>query len=176
MHGGTVTAHSDGPGRGSELVVRLPVLVEPPRAEPPAAAALAAGAPAAGRRILVVDDNRDSAASLALLLELTGNEVRTAHDGLEAVAAAAEQRPDVVLMDIGMPVLNGYDAARRIHAEPWSEGMVLVAVTGWGQEEDRRRTTEAGFDGHLVKPVDYTAFLKLLAALPARAPGRPAER
>jgi PAS domain S-box-containing protein len=171
MHGGTVTAASEGPGRGSELVVRLPVVVEPPPAEP--APVPAVEEPAQGR-ILVVDDNEDAASSLALLLELGGHEVRTAHDGAEALAVAAEFRPGVVLMDLGMPVLNGYDAARRIRAEPWGDGMILVAVTGWGQEEDRRRTTQAGFDGHLVKPVDYHALMELLATLPGAE--RPAAR
>ena len=170
LHGGSVVAHSEGPGRGSELVVRLPLVAGSREAGEPEPAAPGA---AAGRRILVVDDNQDAAASLALLLEMTGNDVRTAHDGLEAVAAAAALRPDVVLMDLGMPRLNGYDAASRIRAEPWGAGMVLVAVTGWGQDEDRRRTAEAGFDGHLVKPVDYAAFLRLLDAIPPKDHRRP---
>jgi CheY-like chemotaxis protein len=114
--------------------------------------------------VLVVDDNQDAATSLALLLEISGHVVRTAHDGLQAIAATAEFRPDVVLMDIGMPNLNGYDAARQIRAQPGGEHLVLVAVTGWGQEEDRRRTQTAGFDGHLVKPVDYAAVVQLLSS------------
>jgi signal transduction histidine kinase len=168
MHAGTVTAHSEGLGRGSEFVVRLPLLLAPPRAEEDPESA--AQDPTAGRRILIVDDNQDSAMSLAMLLEVSGHEARTAFDGLQAVDAAAEFRPDVVLMDLGMPKLNGYDAAVRIRQQPWGERMILVAVTGWGQEEDRRRTTEAGFDGHLVKPVDYGAFKKLLASLLTREP------
>ena len=98
-------------------------------------------------------------------------QVHTAYDGLEALAAVSELRPDVVLMDLGMPNLNGYDAASRIREQPWGKGMVLVAMTGWGQEEDRRRTARAGFDGHLVKPVDYAAVASLLAALPAKERG-----
>jgi signal transduction histidine kinase len=162
MHGGTVTAHSDGAGQGSEFVVRLPILIEQPKAEQSTEASTQKST--TGRRILVVDDNEDSAMSLAMLLEISGHEVRTANDGLESIDMAAEFRPDIVLMDLGMPKLNGYEAASRIRAQPWGEGMILVAVTGWGQEEDRRRTAEAGFDSHLVKPVDYGAFVKLLAS------------
>ena len=122
--------------------------------------------------MLLMDDNPDSATSLAMLLQLTGNETHIAHDGLEAVDAAAAFRPDVVLLDIGLPKLNGYEAARRIREQPSGNKMVLVALTGWGQEEDRRKSSEAGFDGHLVKPVDYPALMELLAALlPARNTG-----
>ncbi len=162
LHGGRVEARSDGVGKGSEFIVRLPVLVEKP--EPPRQGQSANGAAkATALRILVVDDNRDSADSLAMLLRITGNEVHTAYDGVEGVEAAGRLRPDVVLLDIGMPRLNGYDACRRIRAEAWGKGMVLVAMTGWGQDEDRRRTVEAGFDTHLVKPVDPTALTALLA-------------
>lgn len=153
MHGGSVAAHSEGLGRGSEFVVRLPVLDEPPQTDQDSEP-LPEGS-AAGRRILVVDDNQDSAMSLAMLLEIGGHEVRTAHDGLEALDVAETFLPDLVLMDLGMPKLNGYDAASRIREQGWGRSMILVAVTGWGQDEDRRRTTEAGFDGHLVKPVDH---------------------
>ena len=117
-------------------------------------------------RILVVDDNRDSAGSLAMLLRLTGNEVHTAHDGLEAVEAAEVFRPDVVLLDIGLPKLNGYEAGRRIR-EQQGKGVVLIALTGWGQEEDRRRSKEAGFDYHMTKPVELDDLQKLLAGLKA---------
>jgi signal transduction histidine kinase len=164
MHDGTVTARSEGPGRGSEIEVRLPALIEKPGAEPEAAVQ----SPSPARRILVVDDNQDAATSLALLLEISGHEVRTAYDGLQALEAAAEHRPEIVLMDLGMPKLNGYDAASRIRQQPWSEGMILLALTGWGQDEDRRRTLQAGFDGHLVKPIDYSVLVKLLATLPQR--------
>jgi len=167
MHGGTVEAHSQGPGQGSELIVRLPVLQ----------AAAEEGRPADGdesngvlarRRILVADDNADAAESLATLLALYGNEVRTAQDGLEAVAAAAELRPDVILLDIGMPRLNGYDACRRIREQPWGRDAVIIALTGWGQENDKRRSLEAGFDHHLVKPVEPAALVSLLSPEAAR--------
>ncbi len=121
------------------------------------------------RRILVVDDNRDAGDSLEMLLRNLGNEVRTAHDGLEAVAAAAAFQPDVVLLDIGLPKLNGYDAARRIRDER-GDAVVLIAVTGWGQAEDRRLSHEAGFDHHLTKPISLAALRKLIAGGPA---GRP---
>jgi CheY-like chemotaxis protein len=116
-------------------------------------------------RILVVDDNKDSAVSMALLLKLQGHETRTAHDGLEAIEAAREHRPDVVLLDIGLPKINGYDACRTIRAQPWGERMVLIAMTGWGQEEDRSRSREAGFNFHLIKPVDPAELAKLLDGL-----------
>ncbi len=165
LHGGSVEARSEGYGMGSEFVVRLPVVLslhdEQPRDD-----AEEVG-PVARRRVLVVDDNRDAAASLAMMLKLMGSEVRTAHDGLEAVEAAAAFRPDVVLLDIGMPKLNGYDACRRIREKAWGKSAVVVALTGWGQEEDKRRSQEAGFNGHLVKPVEPAALEKLLAELKA---------
>jgi len=161
MHGGSVDVTSDGLGRGSEFVVRLPILIEKPGAQQPSQPTGELPAPA--HRILVVDDNRDSAASLALLLNLTGCETHTAYDGLEALAAAEKFRPAVVLLDIGLPKLNGHEAARRIREQPWGKDMVLVALTGWGQDEDRRKSRDAGFDGHLVKPVDFAALMKLLA-------------
>ena len=111
----------------------------------------------------MVDDNRDSADSLAMLCELSGHEVHTAYDGLEAVKAAAQFQPDVILLDIGLPGLNGYEVARRIRCQSRDKEMMLVALTGWGQEEDRDRTKEAGFDAHLVKPVDFDVLTKLLA-------------
>ena len=161
MHDGTISAHSEGPGRGSEFVVRLPILIGTPKAETPKPTAEPTALP---RRILVVDDNTDAASSLALLLKITGNETHIANDGLEAVGAAEKFRPDVVLLDIGLPKLNGYDACRRIREQPWGQNMVIVALTGWGQEEDRRRSKDAGFDGHLIKPVDYAALMKVLAS------------
>ena len=167
LHGGSVTARSDGPGRGSEFVVRLPAVPTPAAVERDDATGPTV---VPRRRILVVDDNVDGAGSLATMLDLMGNETRTAHDGLDAVAAAAAFRPDVILMDIGMPRLNGFDACRRIRAEEWGKDVVLVAQTGWGLEDDRRKSAEAGFDHHLVKPVDPTALMKLLAGLkPANA-------
>jgi CheY-like chemotaxis protein len=118
------------------------------------------------RRVLIVDDNADSAETLATLLQIGGNETRTAHDGLAAVAAAEAFRPEVALLDIGLPGLNGWDTARRIREQPWGKTMILVALTGWGQEEDRRKSKDAGFDHHLVKPVDIDALMQMLASLP----------
>jgi CheY-like chemotaxis protein len=162
MHGGTVEATSEGPGRGSEFVVRLPV----PGHGPQRSADRETGPDSVAgpkRRILVVDDNRDAAESLGMMLTLMGNEVRTAADGLAAVEVAEDYRPDLILLDIGLPKLNGYEACRRIRERPWAKGTVIVALTGWGQEEDRRRSQEAGFDRHLVKPVDVNDLTKLLA-------------
>jgi PAS domain S-box-containing protein len=159
MHGGTVEARSDGPGTGSEFIVRLEAAPAPDTV-PGAEGAVPL---IQGRRILVVDDNKDAATSLALMLDLMGNETQTAHDGLEALAAGATFRPDVILLDIGMPRLDGYATARRVRGEPWGRDVVLVALTGWGQPEDRRRSDEAGFDHHLVKPVEAAALARLLA-------------
>ena len=162
LHGGTVEAHSDGPGTGTEFVVRLPLTVETEGAEPQR---IASGkvATSANGRILVVDDNHDAAKSMAVLLNMLGNEVSTAHDGLEAVQAAAMFQPDVVLLDIGLPTLNGYEVAGRIREQDGGADIVLVALTGWGQKEDHLRSHEAGFDHHLTKPVDFTHLQKLLA-------------
>lgn len=174
MHGGTVTAHSDGPGTGAEFVVRLPALVEHDApVEPPSERA--APEPPVKRRILVVDDNVDSATTLAMLLSMKGNEVDVAFDGLQAIELANRLRPDVILLDLGMPKLNGYDACRRIREEPWSRNMLLVAVTGWGQENDRRRTSEAGFDAHIVKPIDADLLEETLASLTPAAVHHAAE-
>ncbi len=117
----------------------------------------------------MVDDNLDSAMSLEMLLELMGQDIQTAHDGLAAVEAAEQFRPDMILLDIGLPKLNGYDACRRIREQPWSRGMEIVALTGWGQEDDLRRSKEAGFDDHLVKPVGLAILEKLLARPGARS-------
>ncbi len=163
LHGGSVEARSDGPGQGSELIVRLPV-DRPPR-KPQAPGGDGKQLFTARRRILVVDDNKDSADSLAMLLTLQDNEVRTAYDGLEAVEAAAAFKPDVILSDIGMPGLDGYQAAQRIREQHHGRRVVLVAMTGWGQEEDKRRSMEAGFDFHLVKPVDLAVLDQLLSSL-----------
>jgi PAS domain S-box-containing protein len=164
MHGGRVEARSEGLGKGAEFVVRLPLVVG------------ATGPHAAGERdqpaalksalrILIVDDNRDGADSLAMMLRIMGNDTRTAYDGQQGVAAAGEFRPDVILLDIGLPKLNGYEVCRRIREHLWGKSVVLIAVTGWGQEEDRRRSHEAGFDHHMVKPVDPQDLMKLLAGL-----------
>jgi PAS domain S-box-containing protein len=168
MHGGTIDVHSDGPGRGSEFVVRLPVLIEAAD-EPSRPVARARAAPVARRRLLIVDDNEDGTESLAMLLEFHGHETHKAYDGVEAIAAAERLRPDAVLLDIGLPGLNGYEACRRIREQSWGKEIFLVALTGWGTDEDRQHSREAGFDTHMVKPVDYDALLDLLASLPARA-------
>jgi PAS domain S-box-containing protein len=171
LHHGTVQAHSPGKGLGTEFIVRLPMPVEPPQMAAPAMPA--AQTEQVSRRILIVDDNRDSAESLALLLEMAGHTTHVAHDGLDAVEMAARIRPDLVLLDLGLPRLNGYDAARRIRALPSGGPVVIVAVTGWGQDSDRQKTVEAGFDVHLVKPVDPDVLIKLIASHPA-AQGRTA--
>ena len=163
MHGGSVRALSEGPGRGSEFVVRLPVQTGKPRQEQPLKTIRAGPTSTEGHRILVVDDNRDSAGSLAALLQMTGNETHMAYDGLQALDEAATFKPQVVLLDIGLPELNGYDVCRKIRQQPWGKDMVLIALTGWGQEEDRKRSAEAGFDDHLVKPVNHDALMKILA-------------
>lgn len=123
-------------------------------------------------RILVVDDSSDAATSLALLLRINGHEVRIAGDGLEAVEAAGEFRPDVALLDVGLPRMSGHEAARRIREHDWGKAMILIAVTGWGRAEDRVRSRDAGCDHHLVKPVDPAALLRLLSTVrPAASPG-----
>jgi signal transduction histidine kinase len=169
MHGGRIEARSEGLGRGSEFVVRLPVDAEQPGGQAEEGRREKGCEPKGALRILVVDDNRDGADSLSGLLAALGNDTCTAYDGAEAVAAAGEFRPDVILLDIGLPKLNGYEACRRIRQLPGGSGVVLIAQTGWGQEEDRQRTREAGFDRHLVKPVDPEELMQLLAGLP-RAP------
>jgi len=163
MLGGRIEAHSEGTGKGTELVVRLPTLDQARWADPPEASPLEAPTPTVTRRVLVVDDHQDAADSLALLLRALGCEVEVARDGMEAVEVAGRYRPDLLLLDIGMPRLDGYAACRRIRGHPWGKAMVIVALTGWGQEDDRRRTREAGFDAHLVKPVEPSVLLGLLA-------------
>jgi CheY-like chemotaxis protein len=117
-------------------------------------------------RILVVDDNQDAAASLALLLNIAGNETHTAHDGLQAIEAAARFRPDMIILDIGLPKMNGYEACRRIREQPWGKNIVLVALTGWSLDEDSPQSKDAGFDHHLVKPVEFDALKGLLPQVP----------
>ncbi|MFO1397735.1 MAG: response regulator [Burkholderiales bacterium] len=168
LHGGTVEARSDGRGRGSEFTVRMP-LVDAPETGVPAKQDAAPATPPTARRILVVDDNRDAAESLALMLRLVGNEVDTVYDGEQAVTAVSSFRPDVVLMDLGMPRLDGLGAARAIRENPHASAVVLVAITGWGDDSDRRMSREAGFDRHLVKPVVPSELLALLSSLDARA-------
>jgi signal transduction histidine kinase/ActR/RegA family two-component response regulator len=167
LHGGTVAAHSEGMNRGSTFTVRLPLLSQVGAAivevAPVTPRATAAEQSTASRKILVVDDNRDSAMSLSLLLELEGHDVRRAFDGLEALEIADEFRPEVALLDIGMPRLDGYGAARELRRREWAHALMLIALTGWGQQEDKRLAREAGFDHHLVKPVDPDALRRLLA-------------
>jgi CheY-like chemotaxis protein len=157
MHGGAVRVASDGVGKGTTVTIRLP------RIEPPQIIAKPAPAVIGSRRVLVVDDSTDAADSLAMLLELEGHKTIIAHDGPSALDAAERHRPDVMLLDIGLPRMNGYDVGRAVRREPWGATLTLIALTGWGQAEDRRRSQEAGFDGHLVKPVDPATLLELLA-------------
>jgi len=198
MHGGDVSATSAGPGTGSQFVIRLPLLREQgmpaaaaeerepepnlvAQAEPvmdglPSAVEMAsavaplvhAGAARMARRILIADDNNDALESLATLLELSGHEVFTATNGGTALQSAERHLPEIVLLDIGMPMLDGYEVAKRIRSQPWGQRITLVALTGWGQDSDRRRSREAGFDSHLVKPLDLETLTDLLARLPAK--------
>jgi PAS domain S-box-containing protein len=161
LHDGSVEAKSDGEGKGSEFTVRLPLLIE--TANKAISRPDSDRTPLRSLRILVVDDNLDSAKSLAMLLKISGHEMHTAHDGRDALEAAEKLRPDVVLLDIGLPKLNGFDVCRRIREQPWGKEMVLIALTGWGQEDDRRKSQDAGFDHHMVKPVEYGALLTFLA-------------
>jgi len=164
LHGGSIGVTSDGPGQGSCFTVRIPLETNTGTAvlPPPAPAQAAAQRPAAAARIMVVDDNRDAALSLSMMLQLQGFEVSEAHDGIEALAQGALCEPAVVLMDIGMPRMNGYETAARIRQAAWGKSAVLVAVTGWGQEQDRERAKAAGFDHHLTKPVDPERLDELL--------------
>jgi signal transduction histidine kinase len=159
MHDGTIEARSAGVGQGSEFVLRLPVAVQ--RLAQPAAT-VREQKNATARRVLVVDDNRDAAASLALLLSHSGHHTRIAHDGLEALKVADGFRPEAIMLDIGMPKLDGFEVAKRIRETDWGKDILLVALTGWGQEEDRHRSQDAGFDRHLVKPVEYGTIVELL--------------
>jgi PAS domain S-box-containing protein len=161
LHGGSIEAQSEGPGKGSRFIVRVP-LGEARTAPPPARRSDADRPRGAGRRVLVADDNRDAAESLAVLLRLEGHDVIVADDGETALRLFEEQHPDVVLLDIGMPQMDGYEVARRIRALPGGRRVLLVALTGWGQEKDRAASREAGFDHHLVKPVDTGIFSRLM--------------
>ena len=164
MHGGAVTAHSPGLGQGCEFVVRLPITKQN-RVVSQEREVQEARPKNTGHRLLIVDDNRDAAESLALLLRLLGHEVQVAHDGAAALRLLATSRPDLVFLDIGMPGIDGYEVARRIRNTPGNEKVVLAALTGWGQMEDRRRTAAAGFNHHLVKPPEPKALEELLSGL-----------
>jgi signal transduction histidine kinase len=166
LHGGSIEVTSEGVGKGSEFVVSLPVAEDASRA-----ASVPAGRskpkPPHARRVLIVDDSEDAAVSLALLLDRQGHEVHVAHDGLAAVERAAALEPDVILLDIGLPELDGYEVARRIRAARPHDGLLLIALTGWSQDDARRRALEAGFDAHMTKPVDLDALAKMLIELRA---------
>jgi two-component system CheB/CheR fusion protein len=165
LHGGSVKAHSEGPGRGSEFIVRIPVGA--PLKTPEVEATTDVPVPGAGLKILVVDDSRDAADTCAMLLELSGHHVQTAYTGQRALELAETFRPHVLLLDIGLPDFDGYQLAKKIRTSSWGRGTVLVAVTGWGQEQDRRRAFEAGFDHHLTKPIAAETVESLLQSLSA---------
>ncbi len=160
MHRGEVEGHSEGLGKGSEFIVRLPLINA---VEKPVTAQQSVPEPIASRRVLVVDDNEDIALSMSLLLKRTGHVVAVAHDGAQAVALAGSFRPEVILMDIGMPRMNGYEACSAIRATDHGKHMHIIAVSGWGQEEDRKKSHEAGFDGHVVKPMEKTTMARVIA-------------
>jgi CheY-like chemotaxis protein len=166
MHGGRIEARNDGIGCGSEFLVRLPLVLRVPAetARPDASRPVLI----APRRVLIVDDNRDAADSLALLLESPVTEVRVAYDGLAALEALADFKPEVVVLDLGMPGMNGYETARRIREQPQGLDLPLIALTGWGQDADRRRRRRAGFDHHCVKPVDIDVLQTLLVSADRR--------
>jgi CheY-like chemotaxis protein len=171
MHNGAVAASSAGPGQGSEFELRLPLLTDIPPASIARERATGKGKTAANsakHRILVVDDNRDSADSLAVLLRLVGHDVRTVHDGRQALVVASAYRPELVLLDIGLPGMDGFAVARQMRLQPELNGVVLVALTGYGSDEDRHLAEEAGFDHHMVKPIHFETLNDLLAALEAK--------
>jgi len=173
MHGGRIEACSAGLGKGSEFVVSLPAAAPKPSSRLSAIAAGERVAPAR-RRVLIVDDLKDSADTLAELMRMKGHEVHTAYDGDTAITLAKELRPEVMLLDIGMPGLNGYQVCREIRQRAGGDELFLIAVTGWGHADDRMKTIDVGFDRHLVKPIDGLALGELIASLPlASGNGRP---
>ena len=165
LHGGSVDVFSAGLGKGSEFVVRLPIMREQgiPSAEP--APAQASAAPLRNVRVLVVDDNQDAAQSTGLLLRESGFEVQLAYDGAAALEALPDFRPEAVLLDIGLPVIDGYEVARRLRAQPLGDGLVIIAASGYGQKEDQQRSLEAGFDSHMIKPLDPLRLIEILRSL-----------
>lgn len=172
LHGGTIEGRSEGLGKGSEFVVRIPVVNGPRRrgARPSEEATVAvAGNGNGARRILVVDDDRDLATSLAMALASMGNEVRTAHDGAEALQIATEFRPDAVALDVSLPTMSGFDVVRQLREQTWGEKIITIALTGWSQDEVRQRALEAGFDHYVVKPVEAAMLTKLFGTQEARA-------
>ena len=163
LHGGEICANSPGVDQGSEFTVRLPLMDQGADARNAAASpAKSSQVVPVRRKILIADDNQDALESLALMLRMEGHEVHCASDGEEALLLAGQRKPEIVVLDVGMPKLDGCEVARRIRAESWGRGAVLVALTGWGQEIDRRRSREAGFDLHLVKPVDPATLCDML--------------
>jgi CheY-like chemotaxis protein len=166
MHGGTLTAHSEGSGRGSEFRLRLPLAVEAENAR--ASSNDARRKDFSGHRVLIVDDNVDAANTMSLLLQTLGtNEVRVVSSGSEALQQSADWKPDIMLLDLQMPEMDGYEVARRVRGEAWGKDLLIVALTGWGAHDHKRRTREAGFDHHLTKPADRAALEAVL--------GRPAD-
>jgi PAS domain S-box-containing protein len=164
MHDGTVEAHSEGPGKGSEFVVRLPLMLEAHESHRTLPAVLDEHQ-VATHRILLVDDNRDSVESLAMLLKMLGHETHVGYDGQQAVELAERLKPDLMLLDIGLPKLNGFEACRKIREQPWGRSILIVALSGWGQDADRKQSDEAGFDYHMVKPLDYTLLMRVLSTV-----------
>jgi len=160
LHGGTIEARSEGIGRGSEFIMRIPrrglIVAEPAQPDEDV------GPPPVKRRVLIADDNRDAATSLAMLLELEGHDVTVVHDGRQALQNIQNHSPDVAMLDIGMPEIDGYEVARRVRQQPSGRSVMLIAVTGWGQEADRARAMEAGFDLHFTKPVEPETLINLL--------------
>ncbi|WP_411279463.1 response regulator, partial [Gemmatimonas sp.] len=167
MHGGRIEARSAGTGQGSEFLVRLPVL--PDIMQPVVPLAGDDQSVIASLRVLVVDDNYDAADSMATMLQLLGNDTLTARDGEEALVMCESFRPDVVLMDIAMPTMNGYEACRQMRLQPWGSEIVIIALTGWGTEDDRRRTREFGFNHHLTKPVNLATLRAILGTITPHA-------
>jgi len=169
LHGGSISASSDGVGKGSTFTVRIPLSAAQPQASEDLSAQRTESPGATSPlRILVADDNRDAAESLASLLRMVGHEVRIAYDGVEAVGVASEYRPDAIVLDIGMPKMNGYDVAKKLRAESTGKELTIIALSGWGQEADKQRSREAGIDHHLVKPLEPSSLLRLLASKPRR--------
>jgi CheY-like chemotaxis protein len=162
MHGGSIEARSDGPGRGSEFTIRMPVVLDAAAEIPGAGHSRLARVQA---RVIVIDDNADAAETLALLVEHLGAEVITAGDGESGLRRALDFEPDVVLLDLGLPDLDGYGVCRRLRSHPAGRHAFIVAVTGWGQEHDKRRALEAGFDAHVTKPLDRAQLETLLARM-----------
>jgi CheY-like chemotaxis protein len=162
LHHGRVTADSPGPGCGSIFRVWLPVLARGPVLDKESAPVIPLEAQPR-QRILIVDDNRDAARMLGMLLSASGHQTETAHDGEEALVKAGEFRPEVILLDLGLPKMSGYDVCRAIRRESWGADVTIIALTGWGQAEDRRKSASAGFDCHLVKPVDHAALNAAMA-------------